>query len=383
MTVSEQVLLDLIKQSLFHIPAKIPEDVNWDEVYHEAKEQAVTGLINPCIPKETKLVGREQYYHVITQFIHILYEQNELIHLFAEHDIPCAILKGTAAAIYYPEPHNRTMGDVDFIVAPECFDTAAELMVRNGYKPFIHGDEQSTRHLEYQKNGIVFELHHHFSNEELEIDSYIIDGLKHTKKAEIIGYSFPMLPPLANGLVLLIHMWFHLLHGGLGLRQVIDWMLYVDKVLDNDFWEKEFGLVAKKLGIDTFAKTATRMCKIYLGLSDKITWCQCADEELCGGLIDILLTSGNFGRKQADERLVESIFTAIRRKGLFHYLQTAGEKNWKAYKQHPWLKSFCWAYQITRYCHLGIKTRRMKGMKQDIKQSKSRADILRQLKPVN
>ena len=378
MTVSEQILLTLIKQSLFHIPTEIPENVDWEEVYREAKEQAIQGLVNKCISREVESEGQNQYYHIISTFVRILVAQRELVQLLSEHDISCAILKGSAAAVYYPAPYHRTMGDVDIIVPQEYYDTAADLMVRNGYKPVIHGDEPSKRHLIYQKNGIVFELHHHFSYEKIDVESYIIDGLQHTENAQIMSYSFPMLPPLANGLVLLIHMWQHL-QLGLGLRQVIDWMLYVDKVLDDEFWEKEFGPVAKELGIDMLAITATRMCQIYLGLSDKITWCQCAEEKLCEGLMNILLSSGNFGRKQADERLVEDILTVIRREGLFHYLQNAGEKNWKAYKRHSWLKPFCWAYQLSRYCYLGIKTKRAKDLKQGISQSKSRVDVLQQL----
>ena len=379
MTASEQVLLTLIKQSLFHIPAEIPENVDWNEVYQEAKVQAILGLINKCIPKEAESEGRNQYYHIITTFVRILTAQKELVQLLSDQGIPCAILKGSAAAIYYPEPYNRTMGDVDFIVAQEYFDTTAELMIKNGYKPVIHEDKPSERHLIYQKNGIIFELHHHFSYEKMDVESFIIDGLQHAENAQIMSYSFPMLPPLANGLVLLIHIWEHL-HGGLGLRQVIDWMLYVDKVLDDDFWKNDFEPAAKELGIDTLAISATRMCQIYLGLSDKITWCQGADEKLCEGLMGILLSSGNFGRKQADERQVEDIFTVIRREGLFHYLQFAGEKNWKAYKRHSWLKPFCWAYQIFRYCYLGIRKKRAKDLTKSISMSKKRAEILKQLR---
>ena len=379
MKIEDRVLLSLIKQSLFHIPFEIPENVDWDEVYREAKEQAVIGLVNTSIPKEVEAQRRKQYYFIIKMFVQILIAQRELVQLLSDQDIPCAILKGSAAAVYYPEPYNRTMGDVDFIVAQEHFDATVELMDRNGYKPVPQEGKSSKRHMVYQRNGIVFELHHHFSYEKLDVEKYIIDGLKHTEKAQIISYSFPMLPPLANGIVLLVHMWEHL-HNGLGLRQVIDWMLYVDKILNDEFWEREFEPIAKELGIDMLAITATRMCQIYLGLGDKITWCQCVDEKMCEGLMNILLSSGNFGRKKTDERLlVEDILTEIRREGLFHYLQNTGEKNWKAYKQHSWLKPFCWAYQISRYCYLGIKTNRGKDLRQGIDQSKTRADLLRQL----
>ena len=36
--------------------------------------------------------------------------------LFENNNIPLVILKGTAAAMYYPKPQLRTMGDIDFLV---------------------------------------------------------------------------------------------------------------------------------------------------------------------------------------------------------------------------------------------------------------------------
>ena len=151
MTASEQVLLNLIKQSLFHISPDVPENVDWNDVYREAKDQAILGLIDNCIPKEAERRNRNQYYQIITIFIRILVAQRDLIQLFSDQDIPCAILKGSAAAIYYPQPVNRTMGDVDVIVAQERFAAAAELMARNGYKPVVDEDDDDGRHLAYKK----------------------------------------------------------------------------------------------------------------------------------------------------------------------------------------------------------------------------------------
>ena len=64
MTASEQVLLNLIKQSLFHISPDVPENVDWNDVYREAKDQAILGLIDKCIPKEAERRNRNQYYAI-------------------------------------------------------------------------------------------------------------------------------------------------------------------------------------------------------------------------------------------------------------------------------------------------------------------------------
>ena len=53
---------------------------------------------------------------------------------------------------------------------------------------------------------------------------------------------------------------------GLGLRQILDWALYVDKALDDDAWEHTFAPAVRRLGLERLAITVTRMCQLYLGL---------------------------------------------------------------------------------------------------------------------
>ena len=97
-----------------------------------------------------------------------------------------------------------------------------------------------------------------------------------------------MFPPLENVLVLLEHINQHL-EKGLGLRQILDWALYVDKALDDDTWEHTFAPVVHRLGLDRLAITVTRMCQLYLGLRPDITWCASADEKVCDSLMKGLM----------------------------------------------------------------------------------------------
>jgi len=367
----EQTLCDLLKQSLFNIPFDPPADTDWQAVLSEAKAQTVQGLI--VLPMEE---WRAEYAKNIAKSIRILHEEQNLIKLFC--NTPIAILKGTAAAVYYPEPLKRTMGDIDFIVPQENFDNASELMEKNGYKLIHPMSEQSPRHAEYIKNGVDFELHHHFSDNEIDIEDYVVDGLKHVELATVNGVGFPMLPPLANGLVLLLHMRQHL-KDGLGLRQVIDWMMYVDKVLNDEFWEKEFRTAAEEKELDKLAITVARTCQLYLGLPDTITWCRDVDDALCDQLISLLFSSGNFGRKKGIGKSFEIVSTSIREKGIFGYLQYAGEVNWKAYHRNPKLKPLCWGFQIYRLICLSLHSHRGVRAIRDIGNSKERYEVLKDL----
>lgn len=73
------------------------------------------------------------------------------------------------------------------------------------------------------------------------------------------------------------------------------------------------------------------------------------------------------------------LMDACRKYGIRRFHQVGTDEVYGDLPLDPWLKPFCWAYQIWRYCYLGIKKNRAKDLRQGINQSKSRADILRQL----
>ena len=354
---TEQTLLNLISESLWkdEQATDIPS-----EVVSEAEHQTVAGLIQPAS------------YQQIAYYIRYTYEEQELIQLLEGHGIPLVILKGAAAAVYYPVPSRRSFGDIDFLVSPERFADAMELLEANGY---IRG-EDNERHIAYDKGGIHFEMHRRYSYEGIDIERYVLDGLAHREKGRIDEHEFPMLPPLANGLVLLVHVRQHL-QSGLGLRQVIDWMMYCYRELDDEFWRDHFRSVTEEAKLTTLAITATALCQKYLGLTTDITWCRDADEGLVDELLDSLLISGNFGRKQGLGNNVESVTIAIRREGLFRYLQRVGEHNWKAYHRHPGLRPFCWLYQVFRYIKKGM--RRIGHVRSDLVHGNSRYKLLKKL----
>ena len=354
---TEQTLLNLISRSLWkdEQPTEIPS-----EVASEAEHQAVAGLI------------LKTSYQQIAYYIRYTSEEKELIRLLESHGIPLVILKGAAAAVYYPVPSRRSFGDIDFLVSPERFARATELLEANGYTR----GEDNKRHIAYSKGGISFELHRRYSHEDVDMERYVLDGLEHRVTGRIDQHEFPMLPPLANGLVLLDHMRSHL-KGGLGLRQMIDWMMYCHRELNDGFWQDSFRLAAEETKLTTLAITVTALCQKYLGLTTDITWCRGADEALVDELLDSLLISGNFGRKQGLGNNVEKVTAAFRREGLFRRLQRAGEHNWKAYHRHHGLRPFCWLYQLFRYIRQGMG--RIRYVRADLARGNDRYELLKKL----
>ena len=343
-----ECLLELLKSSLFDLKPIIPDNINWNKVFDAAKVQCIVPLLVSFVPKEYVNQWLEVSLQSKMHYMQLLYEQDSLVHLFSVNKIQFVILKSVAAAMYYPIPHLRTFGDIDFYVPEDLFDSAKFLLEQNGYQ-YI---DNNARHYEYVKNGISFELHRKYSCDRYkDIDHIILYGISNSCNYVIDNSSFPVLPTYENGLVLLGHIMQHLKASGIGLRQIIDWMMFVHKELDDSVWNNHFKALAVEAGLEKLAITVTYMCKKWLGLPNEITWCNTADDEVADQLLIRILDEGNFGHDRAPN---ESVKKSLRKEGAFKYLQRTGMIHWSLAQRYAVFKPFAWLYQLCRYAGKGI-----------------------------
>ena len=341
-------LLELLKTSLFGGVLVIPEDVNWDKLFELSKVQCIVPLLTSYVPAEYRNAWVEISCYSKARFMQMIHEQNAIVNLLKENSIPFVILKGTASAIYYPIPSIRTFGDIDIYVSKENMNLVNRLFEKNDYC-LMNSD---VRHCEYYKNGFEFELHSRYSSIYYkDIEQIVLNGLNNAVEYKICGNSFPGLPTYENGLVLLGHIMQHLKHTGIGLRQVLDWMMFVHNKLDDSAWEKHFRSFVVEAGLEKLAITVTFMCKKWLGLPNEITWCNSADEEVANQLLLRLFDDGNFG---SDRASVENVNKSIRDEGALKYLQRAGLINWSLAQKYRFFKPFAWIYQLYRYAGNGV-----------------------------
>lgn len=352
-------MLNILDKSLHDgVPDSISVDL-WPGIYKELRNHTVHCLIASKI-KYVSMADRNTYLtavaHNIQNFHIIMAEQAKVIKCLEMENIATIILKGAAAAMYYPKPEYRCMGDIDILVDPKDFKKAYYVLKAAGYI-----NEQSLdnyhRHIVFKQDNIEIELHKFYSTSDNKVYNNILnklvyEGITKRKYANIQGYSFPVLPWLENGLVLLSHINHHL-SSGLGLRQVIDWMCYVEKELTDDKWTI-FCPIVEKVGFKQLALSTTAMCKKYLGLTG-IAWCNDVDTKVCDDLMDYILSCGNFGRKvQTNEINTISVIRRIRNpiKGI-KYAQRCGCQTWALLKKCSLLKPFAWIYQLIRWAKNG------------------------------
>ena len=345
----EQIcLLELIKASLFNVTPAIPENVNWDKILDVAKIQCIVPMLTHCIPFEHRNSWNIITYQNKAFFMQMMYEQNALVELFKENKIPTVIIKGTAAAMYYPNPCMRTFGDIDFYVSPQYYTNAKRLLEKKDYRYITNNDRQ----IVYEKNGVEFELHEIISRKgSYDINSIVLSDSFTTVECSINGCSFPCLPTYYNGLVLLWHIMHHLKGSGIGIRQILDWMLFVHNELDDYAWNNYFKVLVVQTGLEKLAVTVTYMCKKWLGLPDDIIWCNKAEDEVADQLLVRILNDGNFGNERAN---YENVMKSMREEGTFKFLQRLGLSNWRLARKFVFLKPFAWLYQIFKYASIGF-----------------------------
>lgn len=386
-TVYNQVFA-LLRSALWdeeRFPYQAPADVSWEEVYKELKAQTVQCLPLDILVRENPAAGR-QYIAMagrgMMRWYHIMEQQQEICRMLQAEGIACAVVKGASAACYYPQPNNRVMGDIDLLVDPACFDRACELI--------SEGAEylgENYRHTEYKRNGLVVEVHKgfaifHDAAKNAFFDARVFGALSAAEEVTLDGYSFMRLPSVENGLTLLEHINNHL-QNGLGLRQIVDWMLYVDRELDDDVWSRDFAPFLRDLEREKLAVTVTRMCQMYLGLREDITWCAGADEALCRELMEYILYQGNFGRKnETGSNCATNVISVSKNPlALLRILQQRGCINGAAvFERWPVLKAFAWLYQIFRYLRKGLSTEHpLQFLRTAVERSKPQNSLLERL----
>lgn len=361
----QELFCNVICASLFPQTHPMP-DIRREQysVLHEIlRSHALTQIPNTLLqaenmPQTLREQWQKELYVQKLQFGQYLIQQDAVLRMFSQAGIPCAVLKGTVSASYYPQPAYRAMGDMDLLVRPADQKKAVELLMTDGFRPFGCSDEIEQGFL---KASVPLELHiGTCANEKYSdtINAFLWKHFGELERKALYGYAFPCMTEMCNGLILLEHMHHHF-RNTLGFRQVIDWMMYVDAHLDDDAWNSTMGSLFAKFGLEQFAVVVTAMCQRYFGLrTADITWTERADAALCEELFEHIYTMGNFGRKL--EANGKSAAGMLRDRSLWQVLgslQKVGLDNWALCHKHPWLKPFAWLYQIFLYFYRIITER--------------------------
>ena len=299
---------------------------DWEALYRLAAAQTVVPLVTDGInrlPRELLPAEPERLDPFIGSLMSTAkrnYRLDAFIpKLFTElGNIPAVLVKGQSLAVDYPDPERRQPGDIDLLVPPSSYEAAKAALL-----PKATGVEEEAAGILHQPllfHSIEVEIHGSISTLlSRKLDRKLaalleeqFDGRTHPEVA--LGEARVPVPEAGfNAVYIFVHFLKHYWSGGVGLRQVIDWIIFVS-VHKRDIHPVLLEIQLKDLGLLDLWKVFTGFAQEYLG---------CPMEKLP------LATA-------PDSRKNDRIWRYIRRRGNFgkNVDRTRGKESWLVRKVH-------------------------------------------------
>ena len=250
-----QQLLSLIRTALWNENPDIGlfnKDTDWEHIAMLANKQTVLGIVADGIkgiPNELK--PNNEFLSKLKKFRIKNIMNHELLNNVIEdingklrgEGIHCVLLKGQGLARNYPIPESRMCGDIDLYVGNENYKKVRSLLKQWGMLDGIW--VESYQHLHFKYRGVAIEIHRiagiiHNPLYNMRFKKWYKSQLdKPTDRICVFGNENVNLPPIRfDALFIFYHFTRHLISGGVGLRQLLDCAIFLNKYKDEIDTEK-------------------------------------------------------------------------------------------------------------------------------------------------
>ena len=338
--------LDFLRFSLNEgaaVPASV-KLIDWDELLQFAKDQSVPGIFWMGVRRLGGLKENKPTDDHVMRWMaacgkldkrnrYVTEKSAWVARNFHKEGFSSCLLKGQGLASYYPEPTLRYPGDIDIWVTPS---PTPALPRREGESPtpnpspvgkgtcqggartviaycrrFVPDAKACYHHIDFLKAGdIPVEVHYRpswlnnpFHNRRLQ-RYFLEQAPQQFANEQPQGFAAPTWE--FNVVFLLSHIANHLLHEGIGLKQVVDYYYLLRSQTERrsiDSYEQEF----RRLGLLSFARQLMWVLCQVLGLDEQLLVAR-QDERRGRLLLSEMLAGGNFGMH--DDRPLSGFYTS-------------------------------------------------------------------------
>lgn len=285
---------------------------DWDLLFQIAKEQCVAGLFfeGLCRLPEEQGPHDSGFVMKVASIAQRIKNTNlsvnrgvkEIYCKYRELGCEPIIMKGQSVATRYKTPDLRQCGDIDLYIPNE-----EQLKKINGWVASVdkNYDDFYNKHRSFHWHKNIIENHYQlvsfaFKKYEENLNAIVNSELEECKqlpKRDIGECVVTELPVTLYAMFLLIHMSYHVLEDGLGLRQVVDWTMFINEHHD-EIDKGKFDKWLNELDLTILANAFATICVDYLGLDENLLPFKLVrNAKLDGLLLDEIFNGGNFGRK--------------------------------------------------------------------------------------
>jgi hypothetical protein len=282
---------------------------DWEALHDLAFRQTVVPLVTDGInrlPKELlpaeperldpflgDLMATSNRNRVLDAFIPKLFD--------ALAGISVVLVKGQALAQDYPDPERRQPGDIDLLLLPSSYEAAKEILLPKATT--VLDEEKEIWHQGMRFRSIEVEIHGCISTlMSRKLDRKLAALLEEQfdgrpfPVVSIGGAEIPVPDADFNAVYIFVHFLQHYWSGGVGLRQLVDWMTFVS-VHKRDIHPVVLEVRLKDLGLLRLWKVFTGFAQEYLGCPvEKLPLATAPDPGKNARIWRYIRRSGNFGK---------------------------------------------------------------------------------------
>ncbi len=337
MNQSQKLLFLLLRAALFEekIDASKFVEADWKQIFYLSDIQTVSSLVLDGIgmlPHSILQISFDKKMMLFAKMQRM--EQINTLHrcvivkidkaLKAE-GIQAVFMKGQTVALRYPNPLHRTPGDIDFVVSLKDFDRTMAVMEKIG--KVDHGLVHEHHGMAWV-DGVTIEPHYKVHNYQRPSTDQAMQEMfssvfpSKLSYADIDGYEVPVFSPTIESVFLTSHMVNHVYEEGLGLRQVIDYAMFLHHCADKIDWLQHHEFL-HQMRMERAWRIFTCICVDYLGMSlpSQVESFSHQEKMWAEKMMTDIMRVGNFGRGEY----------------VFHH---RGFKD--AFNNYCWVAKRCW-----------------------------------------
>ena len=348
----ELILISLGKRDGF---SRRLTDKDWTSIYTEAQRQSLVGVLLKGVEKA--IASGENKPKFLMQWIAqtlTLENRNrqldarckDITDIFNGIGLRSCVLKGQGVAMLYPNPLRRQSGDIDLWVEGNRGDIYKTLKARwkVGETVIHHADVEIFKDTPTEIHFIPSFTYSPFLYRKYKKFFKRCADRQFANYDKTVGFAYPT--PEFNAVYSLMHIFHHVLHEGIGLRQLLDYY-YILKSLDKEQRLQVFEEM-RHLGLAKFVEVVMYVEQRMFGLESEFWLCQ-PNERLGKRLLAEIELAGNFGKY--DERNQQ-----VNRKNRMHVYLHNVRRNFVFFEFAP--SEVLWA-PIWKPCH--FVWRKLKG----------------------
>ena len=346
------LFLSLLREAIWHSGGITLKELSAEHamnLFALAEKQAVLGLIIDALIRYNVRMPQKIVFNIVGAFEQIKrgnHRVNEgvakLHELMEAYGINYAVMKGQVVASYYPNSLIRQSGDIDYYCNSIYYERSMQAVNEKwGIQPEIHGSE---KHSDYDYLGNIYEAHFLLTDlHRRQRNEYFQSLIDEDKRGTVtIGETkIRTFSPTLHSLYIFLHIYFHLVELGVGLRQFCDWAMILHACKD-DIDHEAIKKHLKVFGMEKAYRACGAILVRDLGLpADEFTYdLNDYDMRYADKVLDIVFYRGNMGH--------------YNKRGGFHgwkhKLESTGIKLSHFIKFYPLAPSFMrdWAWDVVK-----------------------------------